>query len=99
AAVSGLQNQPIINAVIDDNDIIYTDYVDISIGLVVPVIPDVEKISFTDIEKEINRMEKKGNDGILSIDEMARRSFTISSGGVYESLLSTPIFNPPQVYH
>ncbi|KAI3951197.1 hypothetical protein MKW92_011051 [Papaver armeniacum] len=102
AAVSALQNQPIINAVIDGDDIIYRDYVDISIavgtpkGLVVPVIRDAEKMNFTDIEKEINRLAKKANDGSLSIDEMAGGTFTISNGGVYGSLLSTPIINPPQ---
>ncbi|CAL5335663.1 unnamed protein product [Camellia sinensis] len=102
AAVSGLQNQPIINAVIDGDDIIYRDYIDISIavgtpkGLVVPVIRDAEKMNFADIEKEINNLAKKANNGTLSIDEMAGGSFTISNGGVYGSLLSTPIINPPQ---
>lgn len=102
AAVSGLQNQPIINAVIDGDDIIYRDYIDISIavgtskGLVVPVIRNAEKMNFADIEKEINTLAKKANDGSISIDEMAGGSFTISNGGVYGSLLSTPIINPPQ---
>ncbi|KAJ0046981.1 hypothetical protein Pint_04096 [Pistacia integerrima] len=102
AAVSGLQNQPIINAVIDGDDIIYRDYVDISIavgtpkGLVVPVIRNADKMNFADIEKEINTLAKKANDGSISIDEMAGGSFTISNGGVYGSLLSTPIINPPQ---
>ncbi|KAG8637003.1 dihydrolipoyllysine-residue succinyltransferase component of 2-oxoglutarate dehydrogenase complex 2, mitochondrial [Manihot esculenta] len=102
AAVSGLQNQPIINAVIDGDDIIYRDYVDISIavgtpkGLVVPVIRSADKMNFADIEKEINTLAKKANDGTISIDEMAGGSFTISNGGVYGSLLSTPIINPPQ---
>ncbi|KAJ6423802.1 hypothetical protein OIU84_024725 [Salix udensis] len=102
AAVSGLQNQPIINAVIDGDDIIYRDYVDISIavgtpkGLVVPVIRNADKMNFADIEKEINTLAKKANDGTISIDEMAGGSFTISNGGVYGSLLSTPIINPPQ---
>ncbi|KAL7217921.1 hypothetical protein ACSBR2_011197 [Camellia fascicularis] len=102
AAVSGLQNQPIINAVIDGDDIIYRDYIDISIavgttkGLVVPVIRDAEKMNFADIEKQINNLAKKANNGTLSIDEMAGGSFTISNGGVYGSLLSTPIINPPQ---
>lgn len=102
AAVSGLQNQPIINAVIDGDDIIYRDYIDISIavgtpkGLVVPVIRNAEKMNFAEIEKEINTLAKKANDGSLSIDEMAGGSFTISNGGVYGSLLSTPIINPPQ---
>ncbi|CAK9163927.1 unnamed protein product [Ilex paraguariensis] len=102
AAVSGLQNQPIINAVIDGDDIIYRDYIDISIavgtpkGLVVPVIRNAEGMNFADIEKAINTLAKKANDGSLSIDEMAGGSFTISNGGVYGSLLSTPIINPPQ---
>lgn len=102
AAVSGLQNQPIINAVIDGEDIIYRDYIDISIavgtskGLVVPVIRNADKMNFADIEKEINTLAKKANDGSISIDEMAGGSFTISNGGVYGSLLSTPIINPPQ---
>ncbi|PWA86138.1 dihydrolipoamide succinyltransferase [Artemisia annua] len=102
AAVSGLQNQPIINAVIDGDDIIYRDYIDISIavgtpkGLVVPVIRDAEKMNFAEIEKTINGLAKKAVSGSLSIDEMAGGSFTISNGGVYGSLLSTPIINPPQ---
>ncbi|XP_042474863.1 dihydrolipoyllysine-residue succinyltransferase component of 2-oxoglutarate dehydrogenase complex 2, mitochondrial-like [Macadamia integrifolia] len=102
AAVSGLQNQPIINAVIDGDDIIYRDYIDISIavgtpkGLVVPVIRNAEKMNFADIEKEINTLARKATDGSISIDEMAGGSFTISNGGVYGSLLSTPIINPPQ---
>ncbi|XP_041023239.1 dihydrolipoyllysine-residue succinyltransferase component of 2-oxoglutarate dehydrogenase complex 1, mitochondrial-like isoform X1 [Juglans microcarpa x Juglans regia] len=102
AAVSGLQNQPIINAVIDGDDIIYRDYIDISIavgtpkGLVVPVIRNADKMNFAEIEKEINTLAKKANDGSISIDEMAGGSFTISNGGVYGSLLSTPIINPPQ---
>ncbi|GFS29407.1 dihydrolipoamide succinyltransferase [Actinidia rufa] len=102
AAVSGLQNQPIINAVIDGDDIIYRDYIDISIavgtpkGLVVPVIRNAETMNFSEIEKAINTLAKKANDGSISIDEMAGGSFTISNGGVYGSLLSTPIINPPQ---
>lgn len=66
-------------------------------GLVVPVIRNAEKMNFADIEKEINNLAKKANDGSISIDEMAGGSFTISNGGVYGSLLSTPIINPPQV--
>lgn len=102
AAVSGLQNQPIVNAVIDGDDIIYRDYIDISVavgtpkGLVVPVIRNADKLNFAEIEKEISRLAKKAVDGSLSIDEMAGGSFTISNGGVYGSLLSTPIINPPQ---
>eukprot|EP00249_Psilotum_nudum_P013050 c24122_g1_i1 orf=497-1843(-) len=102
AAVSALQQQPIVNAVIDGDDIIYRDYVDISIavgtkkGLVVPVVRDADKLNFAEIEKMINGLAKKANDGTISIDEMAGGTFTISNGGVYGSLLSTPIINPPQ---
>ncbi|KAL6199394.1 hypothetical protein ACLB2K_029178 [Fragaria x ananassa] len=102
AAVSGLQKQPAINAVIDGDDIIYRDYIDISVavgtpkGLVVPVIRNADKMNFAEIEKEINALAKKATEGRLSIDEMAGGSFTISNGGVYGSLISTPIINPPQ---
>ncbi|CAO2842507.1 unnamed protein product [Amaranthus hypochondriacus] len=102
AAVSALQSQPIVNAVIDGDDIIYREYIDISIavgtpkGLVVPVIRDADKLNFAEIEKGINTLAKKASDGTISIDEMAGGSFTISNGGVYGSLLSTPIINPPQ---
>ncbi|KAJ8527670.1 hypothetical protein K7X08_015121 [Anisodus acutangulus] len=102
AAVSALQNQPIVNAVIDGDDIIYRDYVDISIavgtpkGLVVPVLRNVDQMNFAEIEKTINELAKKATNGTISIDEMAGGSFTISNGGVYGSLLSTPIINPPQ---
>ncbi|KAK8630217.1 hypothetical protein V6N13_079020 [Hibiscus sabdariffa] len=102
AAVSALQHQPIVNAVIDGDDIIYRDYIDISIavgtpkGLVVPVVRDADKMNFAEIEKTINGLAKKATEGTISIDEMAGGSFTISNGGVYGSLLSTPIINPPQ---
>ncbi|KAF3782845.1 Dihydrolipoyllysine-residue succinyltransferase component of 2-oxoglutarate dehydrogenase complex 2 [Nymphaea thermarum] len=102
AVVSGLQHQPIINAVINGEDIIYRDDVDISIavgtpkGLVVPVIRKADRMNFAEIEKEISSLAKKANDGLISIDEMAGGTFTISNGGVYGSLLSTPIINPPQ---
>ncbi|XP_019194620.1 PREDICTED: dihydrolipoyllysine-residue succinyltransferase component of 2-oxoglutarate dehydrogenase complex 2, mitochondrial-like isoform X1 [Ipomoea nil] len=102
AAVSALQNQPVVNAVIDGDDIIYRDYIDISIavgtpkGLVVPVIREADKMNFAEIEKTMNTLAKKANNGTISIDEMAGGSFTISNGGVYGSLLSTPIINPPQ---
>ncbi|KAK7270169.1 hypothetical protein RIF29_23117 [Crotalaria pallida] len=102
AAVNALQHQPIVNAVIDGDDIIYRDYIDISVavgtpkGLVVPVIRNADTMNFADIEKQINTFAKKANDGSLSIDEMAGGTLTISNGGVYGSLLSTPIINPPQ---
>ncbi|XP_028762993.1 dihydrolipoyllysine-residue succinyltransferase component of 2-oxoglutarate dehydrogenase complex 1, mitochondrial [Neltuma alba] len=102
AAVSALQHQPIVNGVIDGDDIIYRDYIDISIavgtskGLVVPVLRNADRMNFAEIEKEINTLAKKANDGTISIDEMAGGTFTISNGGVYGSLISTPIINPPQ---
>ncbi|EYU18214.1 hypothetical protein ABFS82_10G069900 [Erythranthe guttata] len=102
AAISALQKQPIVNAVIDGDDIIYRDYVDISIavgtpkGLVVPVLRNAENMNFAEVEKGINSLAKKATEGTISIDEMAGGTFTISNGGVYGSLLSTPIINPPQ---
>ncbi|KAI3443412.1 hypothetical protein Pfo_000077 [Paulownia fortunei] len=116
AAVSALQKQPIVNAVIDGDDIIYIDYIDISIavgnpkarfsyskrplyfhqGLVVPVLRNAENMNFAEVEKEINTLAQKANDGTISIDEIAGGTFIISNGGVYGSLLSTPIINPPQ---
>ncbi|RRT77433.1 hypothetical protein B296_00011204, partial [Ensete ventricosum] len=68
-------------------------------GLVVPVIRNADGMNFAEIEKEINTLAKKANNGTISIDEMAGGTFTISNGGVYGSLLSTPIINPPQVMH
>lgn len=67
-------------------------------GLVVPVLRNCEKMNFAEVEKEINTLAKKATDGTISIDEMAGGTFTISNGGVYGSLLSTPIINPPQVW-
>lgn len=102
AAVSALQQFPVVNAVIDGDDIIYRDYIDISVavgtakGLVVPVIRGVDHMNFADVEKTIQMLGKKANDGSLSIDEMAGGTFTISNGGTYGSLISTPIINPPQ---
>jgi 2-oxoglutarate dehydrogenase E2 component (dihydrolipoamide succinyltransferase) len=102
AAVSALQQFPAVNAVIDGDDIIYRDYIDISVavgtkkGLVVPVLRGVDHMNFAQIEKTISMLGKKANDGSLSIDEMAGGTFTISNGGVYGSLISTPIINPPQ---
>ncbi|KAI7838140.1 hypothetical protein COHA_008071 [Chlorella ohadii] len=102
AAGAALQYVPAVNGVIDGNDIIYRDYYDISVavstpkGLVVPVLRDVDKMSFADVEKTINDFGRKARDGTLSIDEMAGGTFTISNGGVFGSVLSTPIINPPQ---
>eukprot|EP00892_Ulva_mutabilis_P009989 jgi/Ulvmu1/7362/UM036_0022.1 len=102
AASSALEMVPAVNAVIDNNETVYRDYVDISIavatpkGLVVPVLRNVDQMRFADVEKEIVTLGKKARDGSLGIDDMAGGTFTISNGGVYGSLLSTPIINPPQ---
>ncbi|XP_028398601.1 dihydrolipoyllysine-residue succinyltransferase component of 2-oxoglutarate dehydrogenase complex, mitochondrial-like [Dendronephthya gigantea] len=104
ASAHALQEIPVVNAVIDDDDnqIIYRDYIDISVavatpkGLVVPVIRNVEAMNFADIEKTINSLGEKARDGNLAIEEMDGGTFTISNGGVFGSLMGTPIINPPQ---
>jgi 2-oxoglutarate dehydrogenase E2 component (dihydrolipoamide succinyltransferase) len=93
---------PAVNASIDGDEIVYRDYFDVSIavsapkGLVVPVIRNAESMSFAEIEKAIAAYGKKAKEGTLTIDEMTGGTFTISNGGVFGSLLSTPIINPPQ---
>ena len=102
ACVVGLKIFPAINAEIEDDDIIYKNYYNISFavgtdkGLVVPVLRNADEMSFADIEKEIKRLSEKANSGNLSIDDLQGGTFTISNGGVYGSMLSTPILNPPQ---
>jgi len=102
AAVSALQAYPRVNAYIDGNEIEYHDYCDVSVavgtekGLVVPVIRDAHDMSFADIESTIRDFATRARDGKLTIDEMTGGTFTISNGGVYGSLNSTPILNPPQ---
>ncbi|KAK9810434.1 hypothetical protein WJX72_010663 [[Myrmecia] bisecta] len=102
ASADALHLVPAVNAVIDGDEIVYRDYTDISIavatpkGLVVPVLRDVDKLDFAGVERTINMLGKKARDGTISIDDMAGGTFTISNGGVYGSLLSTPIINPPQ---
>lgn len=102
ASVVALKDIPAVNGVIDEDEIVYRDYVDISLavatpkGLVVPVVRNADHMSFADVEKAIVDLGIKARDGTLSIDEMAGGTFTISNGGVYGSLLSTPIINPPQ---
>jgi 2-oxoglutarate dehydrogenase E2 component (dihydrolipoamide succinyltransferase) len=102
ASADALHLVPAVNAVIDGDEIVYRDYIDISIavatpkGLVVPVLRDVDSMDFAGVEKAINNLGKKARDGTISIDDMAGGTFTISNGGVYGSMLSTPIINPPQ---
>ena len=102
AAVVALREIPGVNAEIDGDDIIYKNHYDIGVavgleqGLVVPVLRDAEQMSFAEIEKTIAAFGKKARDGKLSIEDLSGGTFTISNGGVYGSLLSTPILNPPQ---
>jgi len=102
ASIEALKLVPEVNASIDGRDVIYHDYFDIGIavgterGLVVPVVRDAGKFGFVEIEKKIGELAIKARDGKLSIADMSGGTFTISNGGVYGSLLSTPILNPPQ---
>ena len=102
AAANALQRHPIINASVDGNDIIYHGYADISIavstdkGLVTPVLRNVERMSFADIEAGIADYAKKARDGKLGLDDLQGGTFTITNGGTFGSLMSTPIVNPPQ---
>ena len=102
ASIEALKLIPEVNASIDGRDVIYHDYQDVGIavgsdrGLVVPVVRDAGKMGFVEIEKRIAELAIKARDGKLSIAEMSGGTFTISNGGVYGSLLSTPILNPPQ---
>jgi 2-oxoglutarate dehydrogenase E2 component (dihydrolipoamide succinyltransferase) len=101
-AAEALEAFPAVNGVIEGDNILYRDYVDVSIavgtpkGLVVPVLRSVDQMGFAQIEKAIGELGVKARNGQLSIDDMAGGTFTISNGGVYGSLLSTPIINPPQ---
>jgi 2-oxoglutarate dehydrogenase E2 component (dihydrolipoamide succinyltransferase) len=102
AAVAALQKFPIINASIDGNDIVYHGYIDIGIavgsprGLVVPILRDADQMSIADIEKKIGEFGQKAKDGKLSMEDLTGGTFSISNGGVFGSMLSTPIINPPQ---
>ena len=102
AAVAALKKYPIINASVDGNDIVYHGYFDIGIavgsprGLVVPVLRNVDQMSFADIEKKIAEFGQKAKEGKLSIDDLTGGTFSISNGGTFGSMLSTPIINPPQ---
>jgi 2-oxoglutarate dehydrogenase E2 component (dihydrolipoamide succinyltransferase) len=102
AAVAALKKYPIINASVDGTDIVYHGYFDIGIavgsprGLVVPVLRNADQMSFADIEKKIAEYGQKAKDGKLGIDELTGGTFSISNGGTFGSMLSTPIINPPQ---
>jgi len=102
ATIEALKRFPVVNASIDGKDIVYHGYFDIGIavssprGLVVPIVRDADRMSLAQIEKAINELGVKAKEGTLSIEEMTGGTFTISNGGVFGSLMSTPILNPPQ---
>jgi 2-oxoglutarate dehydrogenase E2 component (dihydrolipoamide succinyltransferase) len=102
ACVIGLKNYPVINAEIQGEEIVYKNYYNISIavgtdrGLVVPVLRETDEMSFADIEKNIGNLGQKAKDGKITIDDLQGGTFTITNGGIYGSMLSTPILNPPQ---
>jgi 2-oxoglutarate dehydrogenase E2 component (dihydrolipoamide succinyltransferase) len=102
AAVHALKKYPIVNASVDGNDIVYHGYYDIGVavgsprGLVVPILRDADQMSFAFIEKKIAEFGQKAQDGKLSLEDLTGGTFSISNGGVYGSMLSTPIINPPQ---
>ncbi len=102
ASVHALKKYPIVNASIDGNDIVYHGYFDIGIavgsprGLVVPILRDADLMSFAEVEKKIADFGKRAQDGKLTIEELTGGTFSISNGGVFGSMLSTPIINPPQ---
>lgn len=102
AAVEALKKFPAVNASIDGGDIVYHDYFDIGIavsserGLVVPILRDVEEMSYADVEQEIRNMAERARTGKLGIDELTGGTFSITNGGTFGSMLSTPILNPPQ---
>ena len=102
AAVHALKKYPVLNASVDGNDIVYHGYFDVGIavgsprGLVVPILRNADQMSFADIEKKIAEFGAKARDGKLGIEEMTGGTFSISNGGVFGSMMSTPIINPPQ---
>ena len=102
ACALAAKDVPAVNASLDGEDIVYHDYLDVSVavsapkGLVVPVVRNADRMSFAEIEKTIADFGKRAKDGTLTVDEMSGGTFTISNGGVFGSLLSTPIINPPQ---
>jgi len=102
AAANALQKYPVVNASVDGDDIVYHGYADISIadstdrGLVTPVLRNVERMGFADVEKQIADFAGKAREGKLGLDDLQGGTFTITNGGTFGSLMSTPIVNPPQ---
>jgi 2-oxoglutarate dehydrogenase E2 component (dihydrolipoamide succinyltransferase) len=102
ACIAALKDVPAVNAEMDGDDLIYKNHYDIGVavgteqGLVVPVVRDADQISFAEVEKRIGDLAKRARDGKLTLDELSGGTFTITNGGIYGSLMSTPILNPPQ---
>jgi 2-oxoglutarate dehydrogenase E2 component (dihydrolipoamide succinyltransferase) len=102
ASIEALKRYPVVNASVDGNDIVYHAYYDIGIavssprGLVVPILRDVDQLGFADVEKKISEFGAKARDGKLTLEELQGGTFSITNGGVFGSMLSTPILNPPQ---
>ena len=102
AAVHALKKYPVVNASVDGTDVVYHGYFDIGVavgsprGLVVPILRDADQLSFAAIEKKIAEFGKKAQDGKLSLEDLSGGTFSISNGGTFGSMLSTPIINPPQ---
>jgi 2-oxoglutarate dehydrogenase E2 component (dihydrolipoamide succinyltransferase) len=102
AVIRALEQYPAVNSMIDGKEMISYDFCDISIavsgpkGLMVPVIRNAEKLTFSGVENEVKRLALRARDGLITVDEMTGGTFTISNGGVFGSMLSTPIINPPQ---
>ena len=102
ASVEALKRFPVVNASVEDNDIVYHNYYDIGIavsaarGLMVPVLRDVDQMSFAQFESELGDLAKKAQDGTIGMDDLTGGTFTITNGGIFGSMMSTPILNPPQ---
>jgi 2-oxoglutarate dehydrogenase E2 component (dihydrolipoamide succinyltransferase) len=102
AAVEALKKFPVVNAYVDGDDIIYHGFYDVGVavgserGLVVPILRDVDRMPFSEVERQIREFGERARDGKLTLDELTGGTFTITNGGVFGSLLSTPILNPPQ---
>lgn len=102
ASTIALRDQPIVNAVIEGKDVVYRDFVDISVavstpkGLVVPVLRNCQDMQMYDFERELVNLGNKAKDGKITLEDMTGGSFTISNGGVFGSMMGTPIVNPPQ---
>lgn len=102
SACQALKEQPVVNAVIDGNDMVYRDFIDISTavstpkGLIVPVIRNAQNMGYADLEKELANLAAKGREGKIGLEDMAGGTFTITNGGVFGSMMGTPIINMPQ---